>query len=512
MNNVINNIIIVILFLFVFGFIPHVKAADFAVSIESVDVNGEPAQIFFGNKIIIANNDSITFKYKVNPGIKDRPILYRVLLIMGKDTSVNIINSPEVRYANLPQAEYIFEISAFDSDGQWKAKEDKIEFKVNNELSAFIARLKNLELKNDNLKKEIAKLKESKGTISIISNISLIFIALVILAFLLIYLKNKPKRKKSTIISSREVKVNNSDQKNLEMENANLREELKALRMQIDKMQERSRSLILQNKDLQETLNMTSKAKEELEDLQKQKEDLFAVMVHDIKNPASVIKGLVDLLTNYGSTASNFDDIMKDIATSSNRILMLSSEISKIMALEGTGGMQLQYETVDINDIAQDVFTRNSYNAKNKKLTYECMFDTDLPEISLDILRIDEVMDNLISNAIKYTQKNGSILVETTYDKDKNHIIYSVSDTGQGLSEEDIKNTFQKGATLSSKPTGDESATGLGLWIVKKIIEVHDGYVWVKSKKGEGSTFAFSIPVNHKPKTDKTKKSVAVKA
>jgi signal transduction histidine kinase len=211
---------------------------------------------------------------------------------------------------------------------------------------------------------------------------------------------------------------------------------------------------------------------------------------------------LVDLLTNYDNNASNFDDIMKDIAASSNRILMLSSEISKIMALEGNG-IQLHRELVDINDIASDVFTRNLYNARNKKLTYESMFDSDLPEVNVDILRIDEVMDNLISNAIKYTPTNGSILVETTWDKDKNHIVYSVSDTGQGLSEEDIKKTFQKGTTLSSTPTAGESATGLGLWIVKKMVEAHDGYVWVKSKKDEGSTFAFSIPVNQKTKPAK---------
>src|SRR5690606_12883529 len=98
---------------------------------------------------------------------------------------------------------------------------------------------------------------------------------------------------------------------------------------------------------------------------QKQKEELFAVIVHDIKNPASVIKGLVDLLTNYDSTASDFDDIMKDIAASSSRILMLSSEISKIMALEGTA-LKLEYETVDMNDIAKDVFQRNKYSAGSK--------------------------------------------------------------------------------------------------------------------------------------------------
>lgn len=480
-------------------------AKDYIVSVDEVNVNGETAVTYYGDNIVISNSDSILFKYSVNPKLESEPVLYRVMLIMGNDTSINVISGLEVRYANLPQANYKFIISAFDSSGKLNAKEDRIEFKVDNNLNSVLVRSNNLEAQIEDLKKKLEELEEDNGIVSIVADIALIILIIVILIFVVIYFRNRPKKKKSSLATKqKEVKVSSSNQKDLALENANLKAELTALRMQIDKIQEQSRNLVLQNKGLQETLNISNKSKLELEELQKQKEELFAVIVHDIKNPASVIKGLVDLLTNYDSTASDFEDIMKDIAASSSRILMLSSEISKIMALEGTV-LKLHYEDVDINDIANDVFTRNSYNARNKSLTYECMFDNNLPEIALDILRIDEVMDNLISNAIKYTDRSGSILVETTFDKDKNHIVFSVSDTGQGLSEEDIKGTFMKGATLSSKPTAGESATGLGLWIVKKMVEAHDGYVWVKSKKGEGSTFAFSIPVKRKIKVEDKK-------
>lgn len=482
-------------------------AKEYLVNIDEIQVNGERADTYYGDDIVISNVDSILFKYSVNPKLESTPILYRVMLIMGNDTSVNVINGMEVRYANLPQADYKFVISAFDSNGEWNSKEDKVNFKVDNNLNSVLVRSHNLDIQIADLKKKLKELESENGVVSIISDIALIILIIVILIFVVIYLKNSPKKRTSRATVHKEVKVASSNNTDLALENANLKEELKALRMQIDRMQEQSRNLVIQNKGLQETINMSNKSKHELEELQHQKEDLFAAIVHDIKNPASVIKGLVDLLTNYDSTANDFDDIMKDISASSVRILKLSSEISKIMALEGTE-LKMHYDTVDINDIAQDVFTRNSYSARNKNLTYECMFDNNLPEVSLDIFRIDEVMDNLISNAIKYTQNGGSILVETTFDKDKNHIVYSVSDTGQGLSEEDIKGTFQKGTTLSSKPTGGESATGLGLWIVKKMIEAHDGYVWVKSKKGEGSTFAFSIPVKSKMKVE-VKKELA---
>lgn len=494
----------------------YANAKDYKVRIDSVFVNSVVAETSFDDKIILSDTDSIVFNYSSNPKVAKVPVLYRVLLIMDSDTSINTVNGQKVRYANLPQADYKFQISAFDSTGDWQSTEEIVEFKVDNQLSSLLNNLANSEIQIESLKKRIKELEEEDSVVSIISDIALVVLIVVILAFVLIFIKNRPRKRKqidnNKIVTTRkEGNVANSENVNLAQENADLKEELKALRMQIDRMQKSSRDLIEQNKDLQDIINLSDKSKKELEELQKQKEELFAVIVHDIKNPASVIKGLVDLLTNYDSTATDFDDIMKDIAASSTRILMLSSEISKIMALEGTG-LKLEYDTVDINDIAKDVFHRNSYAAKNKKLTYESFFDNGLPEISLDVLRIDEVMDNLISNAIKYTEKNGSILVETTFDKDKNHIVFSVSDTGLGLSEEDIKGTFQKGSTLSSKPTAGESATGLGLWIVKKMIEAHNGFVWVKSKKGEGSTFAFSIPLKEKTKKISKKSIEPVKA
>lgn len=487
------NMIIIILFGIVFSFSDSVAAVS-EVRIDGVLMNGEPVVPNYGDEIVISNTDSILFEYSLKPQKEGEPILYRAMLIMGNDTSVNVISGTVVRYAKLPQAKYRFEISAFDSNGKWYSKEDRIDFRVDNNLSVLLTNLNNLKLQNEELKKEIAKLRDEDNTVAMISDISLILLSVIVIILIIVYFVNRPKNRKKKVTNRREVIMSNSNERNLELENANLREELKVLRMQIDKMQQRSRNLILQNKDLQEAVNMSNKAKQELEELQEQKEELFATVVHDIKNPASIIKGLVDLLTNYDSNANDFEDIMKDISLSSSKILMLSSEISKIMALEGSE-LHLHLEEVDLNDIAKDVFMRNTYNAKNKHLTYECMFDSGMPNISVDILRVDEVMDNLISNAIKYTDPNGSILVETTFDKDKNHIVFSVSDTGLGLSEEDIKNTFKKGATLSSKPTAGESATGLGLWIVKKMVEAHEGYVWVKSKKGEGSTFAFSLPV-----------------
>ena len=117
----------------------------------------------------------------------------------------------------------------------------------------------------------------------------------------------------------------------------------------------------------------------------------------------------------------------------------------------------------------------------------------DLPEIMLDPNKVDEVVDNLISNAIKFSHKGSQIRIKSY--KDANSVSVEVSDNGLGMSEDDIRQAFQKGMRLSAAPTAGESTSGFGLWVVKKLIEAHDGKVWVKSVIGKGSTFFFSLPI-----------------
>jgi len=111
----------------------------------------------------------------------------------------------------------------------------------------------------------------------------------------------------------------------------------------------------------------------------------------------------------------------------------------------------------------------------------------------MDVQKIDEVLDNLISNALKFSHEKGTVRIRTH--KQDSNILIEISDNGLGLSEEDIKEAFQRGAKLSAKPTQGEPSSGLGLWIVKKLIEAHKGRVWVKSTLGKGSTFSISLPI-----------------
>ncbi|HNM15196.1 MAG TPA: HAMP domain-containing sensor histidine kinase, partial [bacterium] len=133
---------------------------------------------------------------------------------------------------------------------------------------------------------------------------------------------------------------------------------------------------------------------------------------------------------------------------------------------------------------------RRAANQKNIAMDYE--YDPTLPDTLMDREKIKSVVDNLINNAIKYTYPGGKVRVyHEVRDQD---VVTHVEDTGQGLSDEDKQTVFMSFKRLSAKPTAGESSTGLGLAIVKKIIEIHNGQTLVRSNKGQGSTFSFSLP------------------
>ncbi|ROL56167.1 sensor histidine kinase [Bacteroidetes/Chlorobi group bacterium MS-B_bin-24] len=205
-----------------------------------------------------------------------------------------------------------------------------------------------------------------------------------------------------------------------------------------------------------------------------------------------MIKNLVELLRSYDLTATEQQEIIDDILVTSNRIVALSQEVSRILALESSL-MSLNLEEGNINDVIREVVKANSPNAKNKNINVFVDLDEKIEVFKFDRYKVYEVLDNLVSNAIKFTQKGGEVRVESSVEGDK--VVIKVIDNGLGLSDEDVSRAFQRGARLSAKPTADEPTSGLGLWIVKRLVEAMKGKVWVKSVLGKGSTFAFSLPI-----------------
>ncbi|NLT49630.1 MAG: HAMP domain-containing histidine kinase [Ignavibacteria bacterium] len=293
---------------------------------------------------------------------------------------------------------------------------------------------------------------------------------------------------------------------NLTEEYENLRHSYNSLKTSLQNEQNKNELLIQKIKEFEtnisqlEEINSTlleqkiklQTSKQNLEELQKQKDELFAIAIHDIKNPASAIKGYIDLIKGYDLNATEQQEIIENLATSSDQVVKLAHEISKIMARQKPEET-MKFEMTSIKNIIDNICIQNASYAKKKGVKLLNQSSNSLPKNNIDPDKITEAIENLVNNAIKYALPNTIVHVRTYFNSD--NVTVEVSDNGVGLSEEDVKKAFNKGVILTPKPTAGEDSSGLGLWIVKKIIEDHNGKVFIKSKLGIGSTFSFQLPI-----------------
>lgn len=285
-----------------------------------------------------------------------------------------------------------------------------------------------------------------------------------------------------------------------------LKQKISAYKIQAEKAGEKNKQLENKIKTLEEKLsvieninNELTKKKEELsaqkhkmELLQKRKDELFAIAIHDIKNPLAAIKSYLELLESYDLSINLQNEIIQSMMESSDQIFRLTNEISEIIAREEVE-YALNLKEISLKEIIDSVCSQNAAYAKTKKVKLINKSSMNIPRVLIDADKIKEVVDNLVNNAIKYGPEGTNIHI-STYFTNKS-ITCEVSDDGVGLSEEDQKKVFIKGEKLSPRPTGSETSTGLGLWIVKSIIEEHKGKVFCVSKLGSGTTFGFELPI-----------------
>lgn len=483
MNKLFKNIVLLII---VYSNIALAQDPSYNIEFDRITVNGKLAD---RDSLLISENDTIMFRYYCEIQNAERtPFLFRIELKNTEASSVKSWNEGSIIYHNLPKGEYEFKVSAFDIKKNWQTKPKSIFFEVDGEKIRLREKLKE---KNANFtKNEKAESKFKKWVYIVGSFMVGAILVGIISAFW------RPKTKTDTDKSGKKMEKSETLNQKLQLlqnENENLKTELSALRSQIDGLQRRTDDMKNRNRELEDNFQKISQTKEELESLQQQKDELFAMLIHDIKNPAGIIKSLVELLKGYDLSAIDQQQVMDDIVITSKKIVQLSQEVSRVLALE-SGNLHLQKVEASINEIAKGNYQRFKVKAKEKNIML--MFDDNesLPAVDIDENKIDEVFSNLISNAIKFTQNNGSVRIKGQ--KIDGSVVYEISDNGQGLTQEDLQRAFKRGAQLSARPTAGESSTGLGLWIVKKLIEAHGGRVWVRSTVGKGSTFAFSIPIN----------------
>ncbi len=224
------------------------------------------------------------------------------------------------------------------------------------------------------------------------------------------------------------------------------------------------------------------------------KNEILGTVAHDLKNPLGVILGRTEMLTELISTDASRESIASQIDHIRDATKRLTSMVDHLIsdAMADAFDITIRREPVDIAGLVSEVADANQPLAVNKQQTITVSAPSNIVTMC-DTDRIREAIDNLVSNAIKYSPIGGKIAVVVTHEEDST--VIRVADEGAGLSPEDLGRLFGRFQRLSAKPTAGESSTGLGLSIVKRIIDMHGGEVTANSDgPGQGSTFTIVLP------------------
>jgi signal transduction histidine kinase len=232
----------------------------------------------------------------------------------------------------------------------------------------------------------------------------------------------------------------------------------------------------------------------ELNKLNELKNQFLGMAAHDIRNPASLISGYCSLLENKNISEDKKQQFVEIIKTSGDTILKLIIDLLDVSVIE-SGNLQLNKVETDLMLLVNKNIEINRYFSSQKFINIELITSEDEIMISIDPEKMNQVLNNYISNAIKYSKMNTIIRVNVV--KHNSEIIVSVKDEGVGIQKDDLSKLFKFFSKTNSGTTAGESSTGLGLAIVKKIIAEHRGRVWAESELGIGSTFYFSLPIKN---------------
>ena len=237
-----------------------------------------------------------------------------------------------------------------------------------------------------------------------------------------------------------------------------------------------------------------AKKNHELEKLNREKNKFLSMAAHDLRNPIGAILSFGLILQEEGKKKLSEDEqeFVKIIVKSSDFVLQLLNELLDISVIE-SGEVNLKTMEIEFTTLVQNNISLNRVLADKKDI--ELVYESNLKEfeINIDPVKIEQVLNNLISNAIKFSFPNTTIKVFVK--KGINELLFGVKDTGQGIPATEINKLFIPFEKLSVKSTAGEKSTGLGLVIVKKIMEAHKGRVEVDSQQGKGTTFTCTLPL-----------------
>jgi len=222
------------------------------------------------------------------------------------------------------------------------------------------------------------------------------------------------------------------------------------------------------------------------------KQELISIATHELRTPITGIKGYLDMILDgdTGGVNSETKEVVEELVVINGHIADLVDDLLNIGRIE-QGRMEVKPVEMNLILSVHNLIKELSASAKDKNLEIVFNPPKGLPQVKADPERVKQILTNLLGNAIKYTQKGK---VEIILESKGREVMCHVKDTGLGISKEDQKKLFKKFSRIKNEKTRSITGTGLGLWIVKQIIEMMAGKIWVESVEGKGSTFSISLP------------------
>jgi len=237
---------------------------------------------------------------------------------------------------------------------------------------------------------------------------------------------------------------------------------------------------------------------DELTHLDQLKSDFMATMSHELRSPLTSIIGYSDMLLSgmTGELNEKQSAFVNSILKGGESLLNLINDVLDLTKIEA-GRLELNRESVDLRAALLGVLPVVKPRAQDKRIRISTFLPTDLPLVSADPGKLNQILLNLLTNGVKYSHENGSVSVEARTTGELVEIW--INDAGIGIAKEDQGKVFQRFTQIDSSATRSQGGTGLGLAIVKELVELHGGTIRLQSKLGKGSSFIFTMPISTTP-------------
>jgi len=243
---------------------------------------------------------------------------------------------------------------------------------------------------------------------------------------------------------------------------------------------------------VEERTRQLTQALEELKKISKRKSDFISSVSHEIRTPLTSIKGYAAILlaSKLGALPEEVRSRLEKINRHSDELVHMVNDLLDISRIE-SGKIEIKKEFLNLKVIIDKIVDLFSEQLKIKNISFGSFIPNDCQEILADRSQIERVFINLVGNALKFTPQNGKIDINANY---INKIIQiDIRDSGFGIPQDAQESIFDEFFRVDNTINQEVKGTGLGLTLVKRIIEAHQGRIWVKSKVGEGSTFSFTL-------------------